>query len=717
MRKQHRTGRIAILLALLLCAVFLRPAYAEDIEGDFPYETSGLSGKPEDNSFSYVYRDSFFSTSSYEMNPDLARLAMRLAVSGFGTGENSEATTLLSMFDCLGIKCTEETVHYGIPGPDTIGYAYGVRDISDDEVLIVAVVRGGNYQKEWAGNFTLGRTKDHEGFRACADIIVEDLSEYIRKMPAGKKVSLLMTGYSRGAAVCNLAAASLDELASEADLGAAAPENIYAYCFACPMNTRRTETASQKLYANIFSFVHPADPVPKVAPGDWGYGRFGTTYLLPTEINDDDYDTYHEEFASLFCKYSLAEVFPIKASNIVKMDRAISAAASTLMSPTVYVLTVQDSIRKAFLGEGDDNSVLSSIFGDAGEPGNPVGGAIILNSPFVAHAPELYLAALDAIGDGSRLQNVRTDYNYFTCESDASILVYDCEGNLVLIADDKKVSTGEDAPAFGAEYELGTFLFDCPSTETYYAVFVPEEDKQKLTLKCGRFDSLASKDAMQNEYNKLKLKKDECAVLVLSPEAPVLYITSIDAAEQLTVDLMQGKTPDIEPVEPSKVTVSEQNPSDVPEDPTPTPSPEPTEAVATPGITDTPDVTPTGEPTPEATPTSGQQSSDVTPTGEPTPDATPTETEPAPTLTPNTMGDPSEADVTPSVTETPAPTDPPAETDAHRDPPDKGNTPGWIIPVVCAAAGLCVVSIITAFLLKHRRKKADAPEPTSEQDN
>ena len=84
MKKQHKKGIIAILLAFLLCAVFLRPAYAEDIEGDFPYETSGLSGKPEANSFSYVYRDSFFETSSYEMNPELARLSMRLAVPGKG---------------------------------------------------------------------------------------------------------------------------------------------------------------------------------------------------------------------------------------------------------------------------------------------------------------------------------------------------------------------------------------------------------------------------------------------------------------------------------------------------------------------------------------------------------------------------------------------------------------------------------------------------------
>ena len=100
---------------------------------------------------------------------DLARLSLRMAFSGFGYGEQSDASNLLPLFDRLGIRYDENTVHYEVPGPDTIGYAYGVREISEDSVLVVVVVRGGNYKKEWAGNFTLGNTEDHQGFLGGAD--------------------------------------------------------------------------------------------------------------------------------------------------------------------------------------------------------------------------------------------------------------------------------------------------------------------------------------------------------------------------------------------------------------------------------------------------------------------------------------------------------------------------------------------------------------------
>ena len=679
MRKQHRTGRIIIVLAFLLCAVFLRTAHAEEIEGSFPYETSGISGKPEDNEFTYYYSDSFFEETSYVMNPDLARLSMRLAIAGFGTGSESDATNLLAMFDCLAIRYDDETVHYVYPDADTIGYAYGVRDISDDEVLIVTVVRGGNYQSEWAGNFTLGTSEDHQGFRECADRIVQELREYIQTIPAGKKVSILLTGYSRGAAVSNLAASDLDKMASESGLGAVAPDNIYAYCFACPQNTRRTTEASGQLYRNIFSFVHPADPVPKVAPGEWGYGRFGTTYLLPTAINDDDYDAYYEEFLARFRQYSLAEDFKISTAGIVKMDRAIATMADTLMSPAIYVMTVQDSIRSAFLKGENGLSVVSSFLGGSGDVSVSVDIDIGYDSPFVAHAPELYLAATDAIGDGTGLQINRTDYNYFTCECDMPVMVYDSTGNLVVSRDGKKVIFEEDSPTYGAAYELKTFLFDCPSTETYYAVFSAENEKQKFTLKCGRFDSLASRDALRYDYKKETLKKGECAVLVLSPDGSALYVTGADNAEQMLADLIQGKTTDTEPVKPDKVTVSEQK---EPEEltPTPSPSPEPTTEV-TPAVTETPAV-------PSATPSV---------TEEPDAEATPTATGEA---------------VTPTAEAMPTVTSPPSETGEHAKKQDGSNTPGWIIPVIGASVGLCVVLTVIAVVRRRRKKKTNAQEQT-----
>ena len=135
---------VAVLLLITVCASFLHTAYAEDISENVPYRTSGIGGRQQDAEMDVVYSDSFFAESSYQMNPDIARLALRLAFSGFGSGKDSDATDLLRLFDVLGLRYEEGdkgTVHFVTPGPDTIGYAYGVRDLSADEILVVAVVR------------------------------------------------------------------------------------------------------------------------------------------------------------------------------------------------------------------------------------------------------------------------------------------------------------------------------------------------------------------------------------------------------------------------------------------------------------------------------------------------------------------------------------------------------------------------------------------------
>ena len=567
---RRRIGEMAVLLVFLFCALFSRTAYAEDLEGSFPYETSGVSGRQEQTELEYIYRDSFFSETSYRMNPDLARMSLRLAVAGFGAGEKSDASNLLALFDRLDIRYDENTVHYTQPGPDTIGYAYGVREIGDGESLIVAVVRGGNYQTEWAGNFTLGMSVDHEGFRSCADLVANDLAEYIRQMPEGRKVSVLLTGYSRGAAVSNLAAASLDKLASEARLGSVSPENIYAYCFACPRNTMRTKEAAEELYANIVSFVHPADPVPKVAPGEWGYGRFGTTYLLPTSITDDDYAAYHEAFLTLFCRYALAERFPIDAGNIIMMDRKIATMASTLVSPAFYVLTAQSTLRSAFQGAESGLAVVSNFLGAPAEVGE---GAIV--NPFVAHAPELYLAALEAIGDGSRLQTCRSDYGFLTYEGDAFVYIFDSKGNQVAFAYGETCEFGQDSHGCGAAYDSGKLLFDCPGTERYYVV-IPSTEDQNVTLQCGRFDILASRDAKRSDFNKVSLREGECAVLVLDPDDPVLYRGLPYTMEGVIEALVRGEAIDAEQVKANKVVNVEKDKSGDPAAGEATPTPEPT---------------------------------------------------------------------------------------------------------------------------------------------
>ena len=601
-RIRRRTERTLLLLVFLFCALFMRSVSAEELEGSYPYQTSGNFGQPKEAEYEYVYRDSFFSCSSYELNMDLARMALRVAFSGFGYGENSDASNLLPLFDRLGITYDESTVHYSIPGPDTIGYAYGIREISEDSVLVVLAVRGGNYKQEWAGNFTLGNSEDHKGFLIGAESISKELSAYLKALPEGKKVSVLLTGYSRGAAVCNLAAAELDWLASKDELGSVKPENLYVYCFACPLVTRKTEEACKDLYANIFSFVNPADIVPKVAPGEWDYCRYGTTFLLPSPVHDPDYDSYEEAFLTNLKRYSKTDDPSTDPGSIIMFDRAIVIVSDLLGSPSFYTRIAQDTIRSVILG---DNSVTSSIadyllpsvsdyLDGLGGEGGQGGGAMSMTA---THAPEYYMAHLDALADGTRLQTLKQGYGYVSYDGKAEVTVYDREGNPVVSGDGKSVKFLTEATSCGAAYGLkGEFLFDCSGDSCYYVV-VTAGKRMKVTFRCGLFDSIASKDAKRSDFESVLLKKNEYAILVLTPEKPVLYRGTSGSAKELLTALINGEEIKAEKVKADKTvdgSVKENPDTPIATEPTPTPTeaPVPTATVtpaATLPVTEAPD--------------------------------------------------------------------------------------------------------------------------------
>lgn len=584
-RIRRRTERTLLLLVFLFCALFMRPCHAEEIEGSYPYQTSGNFGEPEQAEYTYTYRDSFFTCSSYELNMDLARMSLRLAFSGFGYGESSDASNLLPLFDRLGIRYDESSVHYGIPGPDSIGYAYGVREISEDSVLVVVVVRGGNYKQEWAGNFTLGNGDEHKGFLSGAEIIEKELSAYLNEFSCDKKVSVLLTGYSRGAAVCNLAAAEFDRLAVEGKLGPVKPESLYTYCFACPLVTRKTEEGAKELYANIFSFVNPADLVPKVAPGEWGYGRYGTTFLLPTALHDEDYETYEEVFLESLRQYSKAEDAAVDPGNIIMLDRALVIVSDLLGSPSFYARIAQDTIRSVILG---DNSMTSSIAdyllpsvseyldGLGGDKDKKGSGTASLTA---THAPEYYLAALDALTDGTRLQKVRQAYRYVSYDGKAGITVYDSNGNAVVAGDGKKCTELAEIRTAGSAYGLkGEFLFDYADGGCYYVV-VTAEKRMKVTFRAGLFDSLASRDAKRTDFESVLLKKNEYAILVLTADAPVLYRGNTGTAAELLDALIKGEEHKAEQVKADKVidgSVKDTPDTPIATEPTPTPTPAPT---------------------------------------------------------------------------------------------------------------------------------------------
>ena len=165
-----------------------------------------------------------------------------------------------------------------VPTMFTVSTAIGSRRMEAEGqepfTLVAVAVCGAGYRNEWLSNLTPGEGTLHEGFLSAANLVVDRLSGYLVTHGIRGKVKVWISGFSRAAAVSNLAAGLLDRA------GAFAKEDLYAYTFATPAAVHHPP---EEGYENIWNLVDPMDPVPQFMPGTWGYGRYGTTLYIPVE--------------------------------------------------------------------------------------------------------------------------------------------------------------------------------------------------------------------------------------------------------------------------------------------------------------------------------------------------------------------------------------------------------------------------------------------------
>lgn len=519
-----------LFMCMMLLCLFgiLKQAYAEDIEGNFQYTTSGVEKEPTEKTMTYSYRDSFFTCSSYDLNLDLAAMSIRMAFAGFGVGEESLPSHLLPLFDALSVQYDDSTIHYGKASADSIGYAYGVRHISEDELVVCLVIRGGNYGDEWASNFTMGTGSTHQGFQQAAAMVSTELRSYLQTLPANRKISVWITGYSRGAAVANLVAYGLDGFAASGELGVIKPENIYAFCFECPLTSKvAMPTEDNTLYNNIFSFVNDLDPVTKVAPGRWGFQRYGVTYYLPSAMNCADYAERMQKMLPLYGEYADASVYAIDYAQTIYLDRFFEKIIGIIGSQSIYEKYLQDTIRKTILGE----KTVSNKIADAVMPyiqrylekekDEPSSNNIVNFG--VAHAPELCIAWIDVLREENKLFVAEREYEFLTIDGKTDVYVYDADMKLIASGNGEKVSFIDIERTIGIAYGMGDeFLLAYPKGGTYYVV-ISAQKRDRISITKSLYDMCVSRDIDRTEYDKILFKKDEGAFLILAPNATELY--------------------------------------------------------------------------------------------------------------------------------------------------------------------------------------------------
>lgn len=243
-------------------------------------------------SLSVSFDPLYFEKNSNEYVDALADFCAQYLMLGYCYDEQNVINYLTKMgfSDAVAnMHTSKEQVNYYI--------ASGKMDIHGEYYTLVFVGLVGSFREQWYSNFDPDEGSTHQGFNNAKKYIYESaekgrLSDYMKWLQSEKgadkaHTKVLVAGHSRGGAVANLVSAQLIK-----DQVYAMPENIYTYAFATPSMTTLDERKNSE-YQRIFNIINPSDFVTWVMPAAWGYGKYGTTYLLPSKTNDANYSEYH----------------------------------------------------------------------------------------------------------------------------------------------------------------------------------------------------------------------------------------------------------------------------------------------------------------------------------------------------------------------------------------------------------------------------------------
>lgn len=245
----------------------------------------------------YYYTDSVFSGSAFDYNEHLATMSMIMAAASISSQDadadydvkSRNLGYLFREWDFTDFSVNDYYTQR--PGEQTmgVGIAYKVIGEGEDAYTLLAIVpRSAGYQREWAGNFTVGKEGVHEGFATGRDIILDFAQQYVEKNGEHFKgtVKVWTVGYSRGAGVANLLAAYLDDNSNALGIEIG-KENIFAYTFGTPSNVQYADEAEKALlesnYGNIHNRYSDYDIVTYAPFKDWNFTYYGTTKLFDVQ--------------------------------------------------------------------------------------------------------------------------------------------------------------------------------------------------------------------------------------------------------------------------------------------------------------------------------------------------------------------------------------------------------------------------------------------------
>ena len=337
----------------------------------------------------YHYEDAYFAGSSWSYDHGLARLSLAAALAAAeipervlpasqveeynyhgapldltGTAAGNIAAMLgeCGFTDVManGTYLTSTAYDGGANSGLGLGVCLGRKTLSDGTTLLAVVARGEGYGSEWIGNFEIYDPEAgpyHRGFALAAEVVTDAIGAYVSELGVTGPVKVWLSGYSRGAAAVNLAAASLCRSGlSGCELS---PEGVYAYTFETPMGTK-TGDADAAIYNGIYNIVNPIDPVPYVLMSQWGYARYGRTLYLPCAERDASlYDAWEPQVLARYNEYRgvLSAALPMMPGQTYYLGRMVGELSDALNGDStrrtrLFQSTVQSYLRNAYRGSG-----------------------------------------------------------------------------------------------------------------------------------------------------------------------------------------------------------------------------------------------------------------------------------------------------------------------------------------------------------------------------
>lgn len=273
-------------------------------------------------------------------NSDDMKLCMMLSKEIYGTEKEAFPNMkFLSLIDKNFLNGIDKVQLFNTKdhNPDNVSFALLQRNIDKESTDLFVVIRG-TLWNEWQGNVQItGKNYDssstvHNNFNKAKESIKDAICEYYNTYCKNyKKVNLIITGHSRGAAVANLYAKEATDTTESNEKNITETlripkfDTVTAYTFACPNNVRITKNNTiDKIesYSNIYNYWFTTDIVPSVpltTPTDgWNYWKYGTCFTMDITSLDDW--SFNKEIAN----FSLYLSGPLNKNIKTELNNAFS---------------------------------------------------------------------------------------------------------------------------------------------------------------------------------------------------------------------------------------------------------------------------------------------------------------------------------------------------------------------------------------------------------